>query len=151
MKYILPLLIIIAFSCKKDNNTTPTYTNAQIWDSVGIKYGKVYIARIYDNATQSPLDTVIFNADNTITEKSLRTLANPVSKSITYAHSWSGKYYPAYAKGQDGFGIKINPISDTAMGFTFHDYLIKDTITISQYQLFLVFPDGKHSGELQPK
>lgn len=76
MKNILLLLVCLSvWGCQKSNNVTPSYSSAQIWDSVGIQYEKKYIIKIasYTSVTwidtlNIPGDTLIFHSDSTITE-----------------------------------------------------------------------------------
>lgn len=68
---LISTLAIIIFSCTKSkNNSNPQdyvhFTQSQIWDSIGFKYETKYLIRKSGNTDYN--DTVIFHADNTITE-----------------------------------------------------------------------------------
>lgn len=66
MKYIIPLLLIFAFSCKKDKDNTPSYSYSQCLDSLGVQTGRDIL--VGDTSTHSG-DTIVFNANQTITER----------------------------------------------------------------------------------
>jgi len=111
-------ILLFFFSCHRSNDTTPvvTYSYLQVLDSLHIPTGKVCIW-----AEHTSGDTVIFNSDQTVTEKYHgNTYGFPVGYNAT---STSG-----------GLSISLSSKPDTISPSTsvpFHDK-IKETISHSQ-------------------
>lgn len=69
MRYLL-ILAVFVVGCKKNDNPNPfrvvKYTYADVWNSIGVQYEKKYW--LSDRNKPPYFDTLIFHANNTITE-----------------------------------------------------------------------------------
>ena len=101
--HFMKLLILMLFlgitlfmlSCKKKETPTPTFTDAQIWDSVGLQYEKKY----WITGNKLP-DTFILHSNQTITETDRDTsIVYPISAIPIYQY-----YAPA---NQNIFSINV--------------------------------------------
>jgi len=132
MKYLLLTLclVLIFTSCKKKNSAspvTPTYTSAQIWDSLHLQYEHKYW--LTEEGGYFAIDTIIFHSDGSITEfhdiyyypgalDSVRYKPNGICLHVTALHT----YYDT------GFAIQYQPLLDSALGYYLHDMMLGDTL-----------------------
>jgi len=95
--------------------TTPSFTSDQIWDSLGLQYEVKYVVDSIisvGNVSQYRYpDTVIFHANNTVTEISDTTIIFSVAENNLYElvpsisgvprNSFTAEYYPSHTAPYD--------------------------------------------------